>query len=87
MSTTYVVTTTYTVGHYTGFVVHATHKKSSFLVTRHLFCLLEDLATFLCTPLSFLLVDPILVSTAEVAKGTSSHFKPTEGIPLVEESL
>jgi hypothetical protein len=81
LSTTYVVITTYTGGHYTGFVVHATHKKSSFLVTEGLFGLLEDLAMILCTPSSFLPVDPMLVSIVEGAKGTSSHFK---GIPLVE---
>ena len=69
MSTTYVIITTYTVGHYTGFVVHATHKKSSFLVTGGLFCLLEDLATFICTPSSFLLVDPIITILIKLRHG------------------
>ena len=59
-------------------------KKSSFLANGGLFRLLEDLATILFTPSSFLLVDPMLVSTVGVAKGTSSHFKLKGGIPLVE---
>ena len=79
----YNLCSTYTGGHYTGFVVHVTYKKSSFLVTRGLFSLLEDVATILCIP-SFVLVVPILVSTVEVSKGTSSNFKLIGGIPLIE---
>jgi hypothetical protein len=59
-------------------------KKSSFLVTGGLFGLLEDLAMILYTSSSFLLADPILVSTVEVTKGTSSHFKLIGGVPLVK---
>jgi hypothetical protein len=59
-------------------------KKSSFLVIGGLFGPHDDLAAFLCTPSSILLINPILISTVGAAKGTSSHFKLIGGFPLVK---
>jgi hypothetical protein len=75
--TSYTISTSYTNIHYTVFEVYTAHKKSSFLVIRVLFGLLDVLAAFLCKSSAFPFINSVFVSSVEVADGTSFHFKLT----------